>query len=232
MSERRIEGTLTSWNDGRGFGFLTPDSGRGRVFVHITAFSGGSARPRVGERYSYTVDRHGDRGPEAARVAPAGTTWSAPRARPARPSSRGRLAATGAVVVALALTVVALWPIAGAWPTGSPDGSQAETADVWSLDPPALAGRLAVVGAVALLNLATAVAYAVDKRAARLGLRRIPERSLLLCGLLGGWPAAVVAQQLLRHKTGKPAFRRVFAATVALNLVAVAAVAAAFAASA
>jgi len=216
VSERRIEGTLRSWNDDRGFGFLTPDAGRGRVFVHITAFSGGSARPRVGERYSYTVDRHGDRGPEAVRVAPSGTTWSAPRARPARPSSRGRLAAAGAVVVALALTIVALWPIAGAR----------------SLGPPALAGRLAVVGTVALLNLATAVAYAVDKRAARLGLRRIPERSLLLCGLLGGWPAAVVAQQLLRHKTGKPAFRRVFAATVALNLVAVAAVAAAFTASA
>lgn len=228
MSERRIEGTLTSWNDDRGFGFLTPDAGRGRVFVHITAFSGGSARPRVGERYAYTVDRHGDRGPEAVRVAPSGTTWSAPRARPARPSSRGRLAVAGAVVVVLALTVVALSPIAGVWSTGSPAG----TADVWSLGPPALAGRLAVVGAVALLNLATAVAYAVDKRAARLGLRRIPERSLLLCGLLGGWPAAVVAQQLLRHKTGKPAFRRVFAATVALNLVAVAAVAAAFTASA
>ncbi|MDY0946733.1 DUF1294 domain-containing protein [Frigoribacterium sp. CFBP9039] len=228
MSERRIEGTLSSWNDDRGFGFLTPDAGRGRVFVHITAFSGGSARPRVGERYAYTVDRHGDRGPEAVRVAPSGTTWSAPRARPARPSSRGRLAVAGAVVVALALTVVALSPIASVWSTGS----QAGTAGVWSLDPPVLAGRLAVVGAVALLNLATAVAYAVDKRAARLGLRRIPERSLLLCGLLGGWPAAVVAQQLLRHKTGKPAFRRVFAATVALNLVAVAAVAAAFAASA
>jgi uncharacterized membrane protein YsdA (DUF1294 family) len=36
--------------------------------------------------------------------------------------------------------------------------------------------------------------------------------------LAGGWPGALLAQQLLRHKSSKPAFRKAFWATVMLNL--------------
>lgn len=36
-------------------------------------------------------------------------------------------------------------------------------------------------------------------------------------GLAGGWPGALVAQELLRHKTRKREFRVVFRATVVLN---------------
>ncbi len=60
--------------------------------------------------------------------------------------------------------------------------------------------------------------YARDKRAAIAGARRIPESVLLAAGLFGGWPGAVLAQRLLRHKSAKPAFRRRFRATLALNL--------------
>jgi len=41
----------------------------------------------------------------------------------------------------------------------------------------------------------------------------------LLVGLVGGWPGAVVAQQLLRHKTKKLSFRTRFWVTVALNVI-------------
>ena len=33
----RIEGTLTKWNDDRGFGFITPTQGEPEVFAHISA---------------------------------------------------------------------------------------------------------------------------------------------------------------------------------------------------
>ena len=45
-----------------------------------------------------------------------------------------------------------------------------------------------------------------DKRAARLGLRRIPERCFFLLGLCGGGPGLWVGMKLFRHKTRHPLF--------------------------
>ena len=61
-------------------------------------------------------------------------------------------------------------------------------------------------------------AYAIDKSAARLRQRRVAETSLILLGMLGGWPGAILAQQMLRHKTAKPSFRAVFWASVLINV--------------
>ena len=64
------------------------------------------------------------------------------------------------------------------------------------------------------------LAYAIDKSAAARGAWRISERTLHLLACAGGWPGALLAQQLLRHKSTKQAFRRVFGCTVALNFLA------------
>lgn len=64
--------------------------------------------------------------------------------------------------------------------------------------------------------------YGVDKAAARRSAARVPERTLHLVDLVGGWPGALVAQQLFRHKTRKRSFRRVFWAGVVLNVLALA----------
>ncbi len=76
-------------------------------------------------------------------------------------------------------------------------------------------GWLALYYGVA--SLATFLLYAIDKHAARTGIRRQPERRLLLLGLIGGWPGALLAQRRLRHKTSKPAFLKLFWCTVALH---------------
>lgn len=70
------------------------------------------------------------------------------------------------------------------------------------------------------LSLACFVVYAVDKSAAVAARWRVPENTLLLLGFAGGWPGAIVAQQVLRHKTKKVSFRQAFWGTVALNVLA------------
>ena len=101
------------------------------------------------------------------------------------------------------------------------------------------AGSLASLSALVALYVATALrwempwwlgpvyaamstvcylSYAADKAAARQRQRRRPEITLLALGLACGWPGAVLAQEILRHKSVKPAFRRLFWLTVLLNL--------------
>jgi len=67
-------------------------------------------------------------------------------------------------------------------------------------------------------SLVTFVAYALDKSAAVTGRGRTSERRLLLLGLLGGWPGALLAQWRLRHKTRKWTFLVAFWASVLVNV--------------
>ncbi|MGR2751999.1 DUF1294 domain-containing protein [Agromyces arachidis] len=75
-----------------------------------------------------------------------------------------------------------------------------------------------LAAAYAGLSLLSFIAYGIDKAAAGREARRVPERTLLLLDVLGGWPGALAAQQLFRHKTRKRVFRRAFWGRVALNL--------------
>jgi len=66
-------------------------------------------------------------------------------------------------------------------------------------------------------SVAAAIAYRKDKSAAQNGAWRTPERTLHVLALMGGWPGALVAQRVFRHKSAKPSFRFTFWATVTLN---------------
>nr|WP_315847386.1 DUF1294 domain-containing protein [uncultured Achromobacter sp.] len=71
-----------------------------------------------------------------------------------------------------------------------------------------------------VLSALTFSVYAVDKAAARANRWRVSEKTLHLLALAGGWPGALIAQEWLRHKSVKPAFRAVFWITVAVNIAA------------
>ncbi|ENK7444911.1 DUF1294 domain-containing protein, partial [Salmonella enterica] len=48
---------------------------------------------------------------------------------------------------------------------------------------------------------------------------RVPESTLLVFGVVGGWPGAIVGQQLFRHKTQKQPFKTYFIVSVIVSTV-------------
>jgi uncharacterized membrane protein YsdA (DUF1294 family)/cold shock CspA family protein len=67
-------------------------------------------------------------------------------------------------------------------------------------------------------SVITYFAYAFDKSKAQRGAWRTPESTLHMFSLIGGWPGAAVAQQVLRHKSQKKEFRIGFWLTVIANI--------------
>lgn len=76
----RLDGTVTQWNDDRGFGFVTTP-GRAAVFVHISGFAAGAPRPMVGDAVSYAIGAGRDGRPRAVEVRIAGSAPVVSRAR-------------------------------------------------------------------------------------------------------------------------------------------------------
>ena len=68
------------------------------------------------------------------------------------------------------------------------------------------------------MSLVAFLAYWKDKAAARADAWRTPEQTLHGLALLGGWPGALVAQALLRHKSAKGEFLLAFWGTVLVNV--------------
>lgn len=185
----RYQGKITDWKDDQGFGFITPNGGGQRVFVHIKSFSNRQQRPVGNEIVTYELRLDAKGRPQANSVALLG------RDRPsANPSGQGN--------VTLLLTVAFLAFVGGS----------------------ASAGKLPIAVAWFYLaaSLAAFAAYALDKSAAKNDQWRTKESTLHLFALAGGWPGALAAQRLLRHKSRKQSFQIVFWATVVLNCCALA----------
>lgn len=193
----RFEGSLKTWNDDRGFGFVEPDQGGQEIFVHIKAFPAGAGRPRLGQRLSFEIEV-GAQGKKRAK------SVQFLRSPAPRRSRRGEAPAQWGAAPALAIPAfiaIFVWATL-AWPV------------------PRWAAPLYLVASGVCF-----IAYAIDKSAARRGAWRTPESTLLMLGLACGWPGGLLAQQLLRHKSNKPSFRAAFWATVVLNVAAFAALA-------
>ena len=70
------------------------------------------------------------------------------------------------------------------------------------------------------INIITFAYYGYDKIVAKtqINLWRVPEQTLHIITLIGGTPAALLAQKVMRHKTVKEEFRIIFWALIALQV--------------
>lgn len=187
----RLEGIIKSWNDERGFGFIEPVQGGQEIFVHAKAFRVRNGRPQVGQYVSFAIEL-GPQGKKRAKEVEL-VRAARVRGRDQRPHAPGDWGvATLFAIPAFAILFAAV-------------------AFLWHVP--------TVVAAVyAVLSVVCYVMYAVDKAAAKADRQRVTENKLLMIGMFGGWPGALVAQQFLRHKSTKVEFRQKFWGTVVINV--------------
>lgn len=188
----RFNGTVRTWNDERGFGFIAPAHGDQEIFFHIKAWRDRGARPQAGQPVTFEVEPGAEGKKRAKAVEP---LRSPPRAaiRKRGGSARWGTATLFAIPAFLVVYLAAglAWRVPG-----------------WVA---------AVYGGASVLAF---IVYAWDKSAAAADAWRVSEATLLAVGLVGGWPGAIVAQQVLRHKSSKASFRATFWGSVVVNVAA------------
>lgn len=181
-------GRVSQWDAAKGLGFVQPEKSGGERLLLRRADLQGRLRTREPQVGEPLRYRLSSDGRRALQV----QSLAAPPPAPPRSSPSGPGANRLLVIPAFALLLGALH---------------------WQQPLPRVVPVL--YGA---LSLALFIVYGLDKWAAKRGSARVAETSLHLIALMGGWPGALVGQQLFRHKTAKPGFLRLSWAMTALNI--------------
>ncbi|MEQ8956771.1 MAG: cold shock and DUF1294 domain-containing protein [Coleofasciculus sp. C2-GNP5-27] len=202
MKPKTHKGQLTVWKDEGGFGFIKPDHGDQDVFLHISGLNNPNRRPQVGDiiRYQVTVANKGKlRASKAViegKASPPSPKQLA-KISPKRKRSKKRTKSSSLVWEVLFLS---LFPLGG------------------SIHLASITSNLIPLLLYLIMSGLTFALYAQDKSRARTGESRIPEKTLHLCELAGGWLGAFIAQRTLRHKSSKNSYQVVFWAIVAFHI--------------
>ncbi len=206
--QHRYRGTITVWDDDKGFGFITPTNGDPALFFHISSVINSQSRDLVGQRVTYELapGREGKPCAVEVRLAVAGDDVRMDQYRPKQ--YRSRRGVTFAWVFSLsflaAVTYVSINFLSPYVPTAYAH----------------LSPYLVLVYVV--VSVFTYMLYSHDKGCARSGSWRVSESTLHLMEFLGGWPGALVAQWSLPHKNRKANYQVAFWIIVMIHLVTVA----------
>lgn len=106
----RHQGRITTWNDDKGFGFITPNGGGEPVFLHVSSLANRQRRPEGNELVSYELATDAKGRPQAKAVAFVGER-AVGRAAPGR-SALPPLFAAGFLVLLGVLAWLGRLPLA------------------------------------------------------------------------------------------------------------------------
>lgn len=184
----RYQGKLNNWNDDKGYGFVEPNGGGTRAFVHIKSFQNRARRPVNGDLIVYEQVKDGKGKYKAINVRFT-SDYKARSKSSAKPKSRklGSLVVVTFFIALAATVYLKLLPLQLLY---------------WYVTVSAL----------------VFIVYAFDKSAAKHERWRTPESHLHFWSLIGGWPGAFYAQNKLRHKSSKRAFQQIYWVTVVANI--------------
>lgn len=188
--DQRQSGTIKTWDDDKGFGFIELPGRRKDVFFHISAVETSRRRPKAGDEVIYVLEEGSQKKPRAEAV------WLRGEPIPEE-TNLHRAVRTGFIWRSAAIPLFLLLYAALNWTLGTPWIGLA-----WFV----------------LCSWVSYGLYASDKKQALLGRRRVPEASLFCVDLLGGWPGGLFAQVAHWHKTSKSSFQALYWLAVTLNI--------------
>ena len=186
----KYQGRIQQWDDAKGYGFVEPNGGGTRAFTHIKAFKQRSRRPVNGDIIIYEVEQDRNGNHRACNISLL-KDHKAKRLRANKPTSQRK---RNIIILSIFFGALALLTFSGRLPVMVP----------------------IIYGALSMLAL---LFYGIDKWAAKNDMWRVSEAKLHILSLLGGWPGALLAQQIFKHKRSKSSFMRVYWVTVLVNLI-------------
>ncbi|MDO4643596.1 MAG: cold shock and DUF1294 domain-containing protein [Cardiobacteriaceae bacterium] len=184
------QGRIINWNDEKGYGFIQIIPGHENLFFHISSFAYHHRRPAVDTAVTLLAVPGQKDGWQATRVL-------------LREHEH-------------AILEEGIYDIADHSKPKKAEGYIYAVLDViYFLTLTLLSLPLAIISAFA--SIAAVALYSYDKRAAEDGKQRIPNTTLHLISLVGGWPGVLIARPLLRHKLNQKRFRAFFWASILAN---------------
>jgi uncharacterized membrane protein YsdA (DUF1294 family)/cold shock CspA family protein len=215
MRSSLSSGKLTRWNDTRGFGFIQPADKSQDVFLHISEIKDATRRPQDNDTIYYYRDVDSD-----GRICACNAFILGARnkATSPPPSSHHNVQPPKTVTSSSSTKV---------------QSSKIVTSDDLTVEVAKLLlipflGIIHFMGTTQNIlplllypgmSFITYNMYADDKARAKRRDRRIPEKTLHLCELVGGWPGGFIAQRMLRHKNRKDSYQFEFWAIVAIHYI-------------
>lgn len=188
INEPIYHGEIVHWNDKKGYGFIKTANNEPNIFFHISAFAYQNQRPKKGEQVCFTLQTTEFK-TNAKRVLLSGHESGLFDSIPYDLPGKKAYLAEAAVYILLDMLFYAV---------------------LSTISIPITLTSLIISGLTFIL-------YSLDKHASLNNHQRIPEASLHIAALLGGWPGALIARPLLRHKTKKNRFIIFFWMSIIVN---------------